>query len=171
MYGKLASDLIRPSRRDNLPPRSVTSTSLAEYRKISIRRWSHIEILTSPLYAGSNLRITDLQEGEPNKSPIFCLQFLKSASVCGANGSGTGCICLGPVETLALLRQLKGVAVSVISHTLVVDSCEDVILFTQTVCPIIFTGRCRNCRLAPYNVFYNVHSSLVYSKQEELIKF
>ena len=144
---------IDPTAVRNTGPRALRSVTLAgptKYRRICISNWTNMELLTSPTYRGTNLLVRD---GVMGKS-LIVPRALRSAIVCNCDNSGP--IVLGPVQEFVLLRYVRNTTLSVICPRVRLECCENLILFVNTQTPIIIAGNCRNIRLAPYNVFYDV---------------
>lgn len=53
----------------------MTSTQLAEHRKLTLRQWLHMELLIKSEYQGANLRIQ--QDSFMAGSYVFCLRALR----------------------------------------------------------------------------------------------
>jgi hypothetical protein len=53
----------------------MTSTQLAKDRKLTVRQWTHMELLVKPEYRGANLRVQ--QDSFMAGSTIFCLRTLR----------------------------------------------------------------------------------------------
>uniref|UniRef100_A0A915CUE9 Tubulin binding cofactor C-like domain-containing protein n=1 Tax=Ditylenchus dipsaci TaxID=166011 RepID=A0A915CUE9_9BILA len=131
--------------------RSITSTQFAEHRKISVRDWQHMELLTNMQYAGSNLR---LMHAHHTISPVFHLRWLRSVAIVDCNDVGV--VVLGPVQQMVVLKRVKKATVSVICPMIWVEQCEDVLLFVNCECAVMIMGEgCTGIQLAPYNVFYD----------------
>ena len=133
--------------------RTLTSTILPEHRKLSIRNWSHMELLTSPSYRKSNLRITNgvLETGS---SFIFHLGLLKSVVISKCDEIAP--VVLGFVSDFVILRNLKDCRISVVTRRLMIIDCIDVTVFCDTEHRPIITGNCFNIFLGPYNVWFDV---------------
>ncbi|KAI6204119.1 TBCC domain-containing protein 1 [Aphelenchoides besseyi] len=131
--------------------RTVTSTQLSEHRKLTVRQWTHLELLTKSAYRGANLRI--YQNSFMAGSSVFCLRALRTAMV----GFSTDCgpIVLGPIADLLLLRNLRNVVISAVCSRIQLENCRDVTVFVNTKTSPIVSRNCEGIKLAPYNVFYD----------------
>ncbi|KAI1711181.1 tubulin binding cofactor C domain-containing protein [Ditylenchus destructor] len=134
--------------------RTITSTQLAEHRKITVRNWHHMELLTNPIYAASNLRLVNCKH---QSSTVFHLRWLRTAAI--ADCSSIGPIILGPVKDLLVLHRVVNVTISAICKRVWLVDCQNVRLFLNTKTnPIIISsieGQNSGIELAPYNVFYD----------------
>ncbi|KAI6179765.1 TBCC domain-containing protein 1 [Aphelenchoides besseyi] len=135
----------------NQTSRTVTSTQLSEHRKLTVRQWTHLELLTKSAYRGANLRI--YQDSFMAGSSVFCLRALRTVMV----GFSTDCgpIILGPIADLLLLRNLRNVVISAVCSRIQLENCRNVTVFVNTKTSPIVSCNCEEIKLAPYNVFYD----------------
>lgn len=132
-------------------PRRITSTRLSHDRRLTISAWGRIEVLTNPLYRGSNIRILN---GTTRSSWLFYPQFSNTASISDCDGCRP--IVLGPVKDLVVLQRLRNCHVSVICRRLIISDSKNLIVFINTPTSPIVTDNCHNVKFAPYNVYYDV---------------
>lgn len=111
-------------------------------------------MLNKEVLSGCHLRIMN---GDERSSWLFAPQCAESAVI--ADCHGCGAIVLGPVRNTLFLRGLSECTVSAICSRLVIERCENI---TVHVCvplsPLLIDSR--GVRLAPYNVPYDVSSTL-----------
>ncbi|KAI6174783.1 TBCC domain-containing protein 1 [Aphelenchoides bicaudatus] len=148
---------------DQQNTRTMTSTQLAEHRKLTVRHWSHMEILAKPEYRGANLRVQ--QESFMTGSFVFYLKSLKTASVVSCVDCGP--FVFGPVSELLLLRDLRNVTISAVCTRVQLENCHNVRLFINCECAPVVGSNCRNVVFAPYNVYYDgLFCELKYAQME-----
>ncbi|CAD5205423.1 unnamed protein product [Bursaphelenchus okinawaensis] len=135
---------------DESTGRTMTSTQLAEHRKVTVRRWRHVELLTKLSYRNANLRIKGPFFDE---SAFFCPRVLKTALI--KNAQNTGPIVLGPVTGLVVLDGLEDITVSVICDKILIQNCRGVTVFLNCKTSPVIGRNSTSVLLAPYNVFFD----------------
>uniref|UniRef100_A0AC35F5Q7 Tubulin binding cofactor C-like domain-containing protein n=1 Tax=Panagrolaimus sp. PS1159 TaxID=55785 RepID=A0AC35F5Q7_9BILA len=142
------------SRKLSLPEstRSITSTILPQHRKLSVRKWSHMEILNNTVYRNINLRISD-GNYLSKSSFIFHLTTLKSVVI--SDCSDISPIILGPVTDFIILRNLHNCRISVITKRLLIIDCDNLMIFLSSETNPIISGASMNICFGPYNVWFN----------------
>jgi hypothetical protein len=149
----------------------MTSTQLAEHRKLTLRQWLHMELLVKSEYQGANLRIQ--QDSFMAGSYVFYLRALRfglkyithfyligfrTASIISCVECGP--IVLGPVSGLMVLRNLNNVTISAICSRVQIENCRNLKLFLNCQCAPMIASNCENIQLGPYNVYYDVSLNL-----------
>ncbi|KAH7723803.1 TBCC domain-containing protein 1-like protein [Aphelenchoides avenae] len=155
LWKSLQTDMFsldRPSRqvRDTrLVTRTITSTQLAEHRKLSLRAWTHLEILTNSVYRGAHLRISHGLRGL--SSIVFHIPHARTVEI--ADCDAVGPIVLGPVSGLLRVSNVRNTRISAICSRIIVEDCEDVTLYVNTPTSPVICGASKRIVLAPYNVY------------------
>ncbi|CAD5207882.1 unnamed protein product [Bursaphelenchus xylophilus] len=141
---------ISTAKSEESTSRTMTSTQLAEHRKITVRRWSHIELLTKHAYRGANLRIKG-----PHKdgSVLICPRAMRSALIKDIRSSGP--IILGPINGLLILDGLENLHVSAICERIIIQNCKEITVFLNTRTSPAIGRNCQQIRLAPYNTYFD----------------
>uniref|UniRef100_A0A0K0DSR1 C-CAP/cofactor C-like domain-containing protein n=1 Tax=Strongyloides stercoralis TaxID=6248 RepID=A0A0K0DSR1_STRER len=121
----------------------------AKYRKLVIVNWNHIELFTSPLYKGINLK---LSHGTNKSSYIFFPQYARSVVI--SNTKDCLPIILGPVKDIVFMNNVHNTSISVITHRIIIKNCSNLTIFLSSYTPPIISRDCKDINLAPYNVFY-----------------
>uniref|UniRef100_A0A0N4Z6F7 C-CAP/cofactor C-like domain-containing protein n=1 Tax=Parastrongyloides trichosuri TaxID=131310 RepID=A0A0N4Z6F7_PARTI len=129
--------------------KKFTPSCLSKYRKLVINSWTHIEVLTSPLYQGVNLRLSN---GSSKSSYLFFPHYTKSIIISDTKNCKP--IILGPVKDVIFINNVHNTSISVMTHRLIIRNSTNLTLFLSINTPPIISIDCKNIKLAPYNVFY-----------------
>ncbi|CEF65160.1 Tubulin binding cofactor C-like domain and C-CAP/cofactor C-like domain-containing protein [Strongyloides ratti] len=121
----------------------------AKYRKLVVANWNHIELFTSPLYGGINIKLTN---GTNKSSYIFVPQYTRSTVISDTKDCSP--IIFGPVKDIIFINNVHNTSISVITHRIIIKNSSNLTIFLSSYTPPIISSDSRNINIAPYNVFY-----------------
>uniref|UniRef100_A0A0N5B9I5 C-CAP/cofactor C-like domain-containing protein n=1 Tax=Strongyloides papillosus TaxID=174720 RepID=A0A0N5B9I5_STREA len=135
-----------------------------KYRKLVIVNWNHIEVFSSPLYSGINLKLTN---GNNRSSYIFYPQY--ACSVIISDTYDCLPIIIGPVKDIIFINNVHNTSISVITYRIIIKNCSNLTIFLSSYTSPIISSDSKGIKLAPYNVFYsNLEKQLNASKMSLL---